>query len=302
MDRRWEGIEEFVAIADVGSFAGAATKLALTPSHVSRAINRLELRLGARLFERTTRSVRLTDTGRNLVERCRRLIDERDETFRSALGKDEMEGQLRITCSIALGERFIEPMLRTFQDDFPKVTLWLELTNRLVDVIGESYDIAIRTGHPGDARLTARQISARSLTVAASPAYLERIGLPRHPDELANFDCLIGTNPTWQFIDQAQRMTIVPQGRWRCNNGNSVVAAAVAGLGLCQLPDYYVRPNIVEGKLVPVLEAFRDAPEPIWAVFPSSRYRITRVRRAIAYLESRLSIEIPIRELPVEVD
>ncbi len=289
MDRPWEGIEEFVAIADVGSFVGAARKLAVTPSHISRAINRLEQRLGTRLFERTTRSVRLTDTGRALVERCRRLIEERDETLRSALFRDEMEGQLRITCSIALGERFIEPMLRRFQTDYPKVTVWIEFTNRLVDVIGESFDVAIRTGQPGDARLSARQIAARSLTVAASPDYAERKGLPQHPDDLVNFDCLIGTIPTWHFNDGGQRMTIVPEGRWRCNHGNSVVRAAIAGMGLCQLPDYYLREHITKGQLQPVLDSYRDEPEPIWAVFPSNRSRIPRVRHVIDFLANRFA-------------
>lgn len=293
MNAAWEGIDEIVAIADAGSFVGAARRLAVSPSHISRAVNRMEARIGARLFERTTRSVRLTDTGRTIVERCRRLIEDRDEALRSVLGQHEMEGQLRITSSVALGERFIEPLLREFQEEHGRIAVWIELTNRVVDVIGESFDLAIRTGHPSDDRLAARQIAARSATLAASPEFLARHGVPRHPEELARFECLVGTSPTWHFLDQGRRMTIVPAGRWRCNHGNAVARAAIAGRGICQLPDYYIRHHIAQGRLASILDDYRDEPEPIWAVVPSSRSRIPRVRRLVDFMAANLSSALP---------
>ena len=289
MNAAWEGIDEIVAIADAGSFVGAARKLAVSPSHISRAVNRIEARIGARLFERTTRSVRLTSTGKAIVERCRRLIEDRDETLRSVLAQHEMEGQLRITSSVALGERFIEPLLREFQREHSRISIWIELTNRVVDVIGESFDLAIRTGHPSDDRLAARQIAARSATLAASPEFLERHGVPRHPEELSQYECLIGTSPTWHFLDQGRRMTIVPSGHWRCNHGNAVVQAAIAGRGLCQLPDYYIRHHIAQGRLVSILDSFRDEPEPIWTVVPNGRLRIPRVRRLADFMAANLA-------------
>lgn len=284
MANEWDGIDEIVAIADAGSFVGAALKLGVSPSHVSRVVARIETRVGARLFERTTRSVRMTDAGRSIVDRCRRLIEDRDETLQSILIQDEMEGQLRVTCSVALGEQFLEPLLRAFQQQHPKVAVWLELTNRVVDVIGEAFDVAIRTGHPSDDRLAARQIASRSATVAASPSFLERHGMPQHPNDLARYACLIGTSPTWHFLDRGRRMTFVPTGSWRCNHGNSVVQAAIAGRGFCQLPDYYVRKHITAGDLQSVLDDFRDEPEPIWAVVPNSRARVPRVQRLAEFL------------------
>lgn len=284
----WKGIEEAVAIADTGSFIGAARKLGLSPSHISRAVERIEAHVGTKLFERTTRSVRLTDAGRSIIERCRRLIEDRNETLRAMRVQDDMEGQLRITCSITLGERFIEPLVRDFMQDHPRITAWMELTNRVVDVVGESFDVAIRTGHPSDNRLAARQIASRSIAVVASPAYFERKGIPSHPNDLRDHECLIGTSPTWNFVDHGHRMAVVPAGRWRCNNGASIVEAAIAGIGICQLPAYYLSTPLAQGTLLPVLEKFRDDPQPIWAVYPSRRIQIARVRRLIELLESRL--------------
>lgn len=288
----WEGIEEAVAIADTGSFIGAARKLGLSPSHVSRAVGRIEAHIGTKLFERTTRSVRLTDAGRSIIERCRRLVEDRNETLRAMRGQDDMEGQLRITCSVTLGERFIEPLVRDFMQHHPRIAAWMELTNRVVDIVGESFDIAIRTGHPSDNRLAARQIASRSIAVVASPTYFERKGIPSHPNDLYDHDCLIGTSPTWHFVDHGHRMAVVPAGRWRCNNGASVVEAAVAGMGLCQLPAYYLSAPLAQDALAPVLETFKDDPEPIWAVYPSHRIQIARVRQFIEFLENRLHVLI----------
>jgi DNA-binding transcriptional LysR family regulator len=286
--RSWEGIEEVVAIADTGSFVGAAHKLTLSASHISRAVERIEARVGTKLFERTTRSVRLTDAGHAIVERCRRLVEDRDETLRAVRTQDEMDGKLRITCSVALGERFVEPLVREFMQDYPRIAVWIELTNRVVDVVGESFDVAIRTGHPSDDRLAARQIASRSIIVLASPDYLARKGVPRHPDDIAAHDCLIGTSPTWHFVDDGNRLTVVPTGLWRCNNGDSVVQAALSGLGLCQLPEYFASSHLAAGQLTSVLDRYRDDPEPIWAVYPSRRIQIPRVRRFVAMLEDRL--------------
>lgn len=284
----WEGIEEVVAIADTGSFIGAARKLGLSPSHISRSVGRIETMIGAKLFERTTRSVRLTDAGRSIIERCRRLVEDRNETFRAIRIQDEMEGQLRITCSVTLGERFIEPLVRQFMQAHPRIAVWMELTNRVVDIVGESFDVAIRTGHPSDSRLAARQIASRSIAVVASPAYLARHGLPDHPNDLRDHECLLGTSPTWHFVDHGQRLTVVPTGSWRCNSGTSVVEAALAGLGLCQLPQYYLSKCLADGTLLPVLEGFSDEPEPIWAVYPTRRIEVTRVRKLIEMLIDKL--------------
>lgn len=144
---QWDGIDEAVAVVDSGSFAGAAARLGVSTSHVSRAVARLEDRLGAPLFHRTTRRVNLTDTGRTFTDQCRRLIQEREELLSIVAGSGEPQGEVRLTCSISLGERFIAPIVGEFVDQYPKVSVVMDFTNRLVDLVGEGYDIGIRTRH-----------------------------------------------------------------------------------------------------------------------------------------------------------
>jgi DNA-binding transcriptional LysR family regulator len=277
-----------VAIAETGSFIGAARRLGLSPSHVSRSIARLEERVGARLFERTTRQVRLTPAGSSVVERCRRLIDEREDTLRFLRSREEMEGTIRLTCSTALGERFVTPLLLRFMAEFPRVAVRMELTNRVVDIVGESFDVAIRTGHPADERLAARQVASREIVAVAAPAYVERHGAPHHPDDLAAHACLIGTSTTWHFRDGTHKVVVAPSGRWTCNNGDTVVQAALAGLGIAHLPRYYVSAQLEAGRLTEVLAAFAEEPEPVWAVYPARRALLPKLRALLDVLEQGL--------------
>lgn len=284
----WDGLEEIVAIADTGSFVGAARRLRVSASQISRAVQRLEHRLNAELFIRTTRTVQLTEAGRTLVEQSRRIIDERNEALQLVRGQGEMQGELRLTCSTALGERFVAPIVRRFIETHPRISVRLELTNRVIDLVSEGYDVAIRTGHPNDHRLAARQIASRGVEVCAARAYLDRAGHPRDLSDLHRHDCLIGTAESWHFLEGGQRRSFVPTGRWRCNSGNAVVDAALAGMGICQLPSFYVRDHIAAGRLVSLLDAFRDRPEPVWAVYPQRRYLLPKIQQVIAALEAEL--------------
>lgn len=285
---RWEGLEEVVAIADAGSFVGGATVLGVSSSHVSRAVARLEDRLDAKLFHRTTRRVTMTDFGRAFVDQCRRIIQERDELFLQANGSGEPQGELRITCSTALGERFVAPVVRSFTKAHSRLSVTLDLTNRLVDILGEGYDLGIRTGHVADARLAARRIAVRPIETCAAPGYLERMGEPGDVESLRNHECLVGTSTTWQFLEDEATRIFTPRGRWRCNSGVAVVDAALAGMGICQVPAFYVRDHIQEGRLRPLLQRFRAHPEPIWAISPHRRHLLPKVRNLIDLLEHDL--------------
>lgn len=285
---RWDGLDEVVAIADTGSFVSAARRLGESTSMISRAVARLEERLGLRLFERTTRSVALTDAGRSIVEQFRRIIEERDEALRQLRAQGEMRGEVRLTSSVAIGERFVAPVVEEFLHDHPGLSVTLETTNRIVDLVSEGFDIAIRTGSPLDARLAARQVAERTLVTCAAPAYLAQAGQPAHPSDLAAHQCLVGTNTNWHFRVDGQRLSIVPTGRLRCNSGVAVMRAAQGGMGLCQLPAFYVQDAIAAGSLIPVLDAFDDLPEPIWAVYPQRRFAVPKVRALIDLLERRL--------------
>lgn len=285
---QWEGIEEAVAIADCGSFKGAAAMLHVSSSHVSRAVANLEDRLGSMLFHRTTRRVSLTDTGRGFVEHARRLIQERDELMALACGDGEPQGELRVTCSIAMGERFISPILSDFADRHPRLSITIDLTNRVTDIVGEGYDVGIRTGDVADHRLAATRIASRRLETVASPAYLGRHQPPRRVDDLSAHQCLVGTAPNWHFLEKGRPRVIEPSGRWRCNSGAAVVTAALAGRGICQLPEFYVRGHIATGDLMPVLESCRAEPETIWMVYPQRRHLLPKIRRVVQELEEKL--------------
>lgn len=274
---QWDGIDEAVAIADAGSFIGAAKLLGVSVSHISKAIARLEDRLEVQLFNRTTRRVTLTDTGLSFAEHGRHIIRERDQLLASVNGAGEPQGELRITCPVSLGERFIEPIVREFMTRFPRLSVTLDLNNRLIDLIAEGYDLAIRTASVSDPRLIGRMIALRRIETVASPEYLRKRGEPRTIAELKGHECLIGTSKTWRFLDQNQSQLFGPAGRWRCNSGSSVAEAAASGLGICQLPLFYVQQHLAQGRLQSILEAFRPEAEQVWIAYPKRRHLLTNV-------------------------
>lgn len=277
----WEGVDEVVAVAEAGSFVAAARRLDVSVSHVSRAVARCEERLQTQFFARTTRSVRLTDTGRLLVEQFQRLIAEREEAFAMVESSAEPQGSLRITCSTSLGERFVAPIVRDYAQANPRLSIELDLSNGIVDLISEGYDLAIRTGSLGDTRLLRRQISSRQVDFCAAPAYLERRGRPASIEDLANHDCIVGSSRNWHFANAGAVHSFRPAPRWQCNSGSAVADAAIAGMGVCHLPSFYVREAIAAGALVALLEENRPPDEPVWAVYPQRRHLLPKVRKLV---------------------
>lgn len=285
---RWAGFDEVVAVADTGSFTSAARKLNASTSHVSRAVARLEQTVGAQVFLRTTRAVALTDAGRMLVDQFRRITAERDEAFAMLDFQGEPQGELRLTCSIAMGERFVAPIVREYAQAFPRLSINLDLTNRIIDLVSEGYDLALRTGTLADSRLVRTQIAARRITLCASPNYLASRGRPQTVADLAGHDCIQGTAEAWQFLVDGETRIFRPRPRWRCNSGLAVTEAAVAGMGICQLPEFYVREHLRQRRLEPLLAAFRDGDEPVWAVYPQRRHLLPKVRQLIDKLRLEL--------------
>ena len=292
MSSRWDGFDEVVAVADTGTFVGAAKRLGTSTSHVSRAVARLEQSLGAQFFHRTTRAVSLTDTGRTLVDQFRRLIAERDEAIAMLDLQGEPQGQLRITCPTALGERFIAPIVRGYVQQYPKLSVDLDLTNRVVELVSEGFDMAIRTGALADSRLIRTQVATRGIITCAAPAYLGQRGMPQTVDDIEQHECLIATADIWRFRVDGEPRTLRPRGRWRCNSGDAVLEAALAGMGLCHLPAFYVGRAIEEGKLTEVLQAHRPDDDPIWVVYPQRRHLLPKVQRLIDLLRRDLPIAL----------
>ncbi len=285
----WDGIDEFVAVYDRGGFTAAATALGVSPSHVSRAVAALEDRLKVRLFHRTTRTIKATDIGDAFALRCRALIEDRDAALAIVDERGVPTGVLRITCSIALGERYIAPLVRDFLQTHPTVDATLDLSNRVVDLVSEGYDIAIRTGRLSDSSLVGVRVNSRTLRVCGSPSYLMRAGRPLDLPQLAVHECLIGSNEVWHFARDGKPVDIRPRGRMRCNSGFAIAQAAIAGFGLCQLPEFYVRQHILSGALVPLLEQYEPPEEPVWAVYADRHHLPSRVRLFIDLLKQRLA-------------
>lgn len=285
----WDGFDEFLAVAATGSFTRAAQLIGMSSTHVSRSIMTLERRVQAQLFHRTTRTVRLTDTGRILLERCERIAQERDEAI-AMIGEEGVpQGELKVTCSTAMGERFVAPIIRRFAMHHPKLNVTIDLTNRVVDPISEGYDLAVRTGRPSDSRLIAIEVASRTLYTCAAPNYLARHGTPGSVEELADHECVIGTNPLWRFANSGQEILHRPAGRFRCNSGQAVIDACISGLGICQLPDFYVVPYLQHGMVQLILEPFRPKDEPIWAVYPQRRHLLPKVRSVVECLQHELA-------------
>lgn len=284
----WAGIDEFIAVATAGSFTRGAKALGVSPTHVSRSIMALEQRVQAQLFHRTTRTVHLTDTGRVFLERCERMAQERDEAIALIGEQGEPQGELRVTCSTAMGERFVAPIIRRFAMQHPRLNISIELSNRVIDLVGEGFDLAVRTGVTSDPRLIATRVASRTLYTCAAPSYLARAGRPATVEELDRHDRIIGTSLTWHFNVDGQDIVHRPSGRFRCNSGHAVMEACIAGLGICQLPDFYILPHLKHGMVELLLEDIQPEDEPIWAVYPQRRHLLPKVQQAVDSLQHEL--------------
>jgi DNA-binding transcriptional LysR family regulator len=287
---RWESIEAFVAVAENQSFSKASLQLGQSKSHVSRQIARLENRLDARLFNRTTRKVSLTDTGQRYFLTCRDMLDNLKEAEQAIVEQQhQARGLLTVSVAGQFAEDYVVPATLAFMKKYPKVMINLDFNNRVVNLVDEGYDLAIRSGYLKDSSLIARRIAARRLLICASPAYLERKGQPSDPHELRQHNCLMGTQNSWRLRDGDKHMDLKLDGTWRSNNGRALIEAALGGLGLVQLPSYYLQEHIEAGRLLRVLDHCCPTDTGTWAVYPSNRHMSQKVRLYINFLVDAFS-------------
>ncbi len=276
----------FVTACDVGSLAAAARKLGLSPSVMSRQLSALESRLGTRLFQRTTRSLSLTDAGSRYLERARRILADLEEAeFAAQSERAEPRGRLSVTAPLIFGRLHVAPLLARFVERHPQVSVELSLSDRFVNLIEEGHDLAIRIGHLPDSQLIARRFGETRRAVVASPDYLVRAGTPLHPGDLAAFD-IIAFAPVappfdWRFVDEGEELRIRLDPRFMTNSGDTAISLALAGSGIARVLYYQVRHAIKEGRLVEVLSRFTPEPMPIHAVYPSARLLSGKVRAFI---------------------
>ncbi|OEY66676.1 LysR substrate-binding domain-containing protein [Marinobacter sp. X15-166B] len=287
---RWDGIREFVAVVEAGSFTAAGQRLEMSTAQVSRQVGALEERLASRLLHRTTRTVSVTETGQLYYQHCRQLLDGLEEAERVVTNlQDKPKGRLRLTAPISYGEGVIAPLINDFAIRYAELDVDLVLTNQRLDLLSEGLDLAIRIGQLEDSTLVARKLGVRTRYVCASATYLETYGTPYSLSELEQHNCLRGGSDYWRFQEDGKASLIRVQGRTQCNSGWALVDAAKKGMGLVQLPDYYVQALIETGRLIPVLENYRERKEVIWAVYPHNRHLSTKVRMLVEFLAASLS-------------
>jgi len=290
---RFHAIEAFVKVVEAGSFARAADRLGVSVSSVSRHVTELEAHLGARLLNRTTRTLSLTEVGRAFHERSVQLMADLDEAEEAAgAGAVVPRGTLRLTCGITFGTRHLAPAVAEFMTRYPDMRFDLELSDRIVDLVDEGFDAAVRIGSIGGMNLVGRRVGATTLVCCAAPAYLARRGEPRVPEDLAAHTCLTYAYAPlagqWPFrsADGGARNVRV-NGPAHANNGGFLAALAIAGVGIAYEPDFIVGPDVQSGRLVPLLRAFAPAPSGINVVYPSRRHLSAKVRAFTDFLVQR---------------
>jgi DNA-binding transcriptional LysR family regulator len=287
---RYRDLLIFVTIADRGGFGRAAAHLGISTSQVSRALAALEDRLGARLFNRTTRQVALTDAGRALHERARTLLAELDEAEAEVRDQSaEPRGTLRVSLPVHFGLRFLTPLAAEFATLHPNLRLELSFEDRRVDLVEEGFDLAVRISPMGDSSLIGRKLGATHILTVASPAYLERNPAPLHPRDLAQHHALLHDHESsWRFRCDGEDVSVRVAGRFAANNGEALRHAVVLGLGVARLPDFMVAPDVGAGRLVRLLASWEEQ-LPIVAVYPPGRHLSPKVRRWVDFLVLRLA-------------
>lgn len=289
---RLTGLIAFARAGTLGSFTAAARSLAVSPSAVSKSVQRLEQRLGVSLFTRTTRSLTLTAEGRDLHERALRLLRDAEEIEQAAMAaRSEPSGTLRVAASLPIGVHVIAPALPAFRRLHPKVSVDLRLNDRMVDLIDEGIDIAVRIGELADSRLLSRRLAPHRLCCFASPAYLVARGMPVHPDGLDGHDTVslrfqsTGQTLRWPFRIGERLVEVVPPSGIVVDVSDALVAALVAGGGIGIAATFITAPHVARGELVPVLSGFAVERHTVTALWPESRRTNPAVRAFLDHLQ-----------------
>lgn len=286
----WEGIAEFVTVAETQSFTLAAKKLGVSTAHVSRQVSNLESRLATKLLQRTTRKVSITEAGSLYYQRCRQLLDDLQDAEQAISGlHNTPTGKLKITAPMTYGELVLAPLINNFIIQHPELDVELHLSNQKMDLVADGYDLAIRQGQLEDSSMMAKRLASRTLFICAAPAYIAQYGQPNKPAELNQHNCLQGSLDHWRVQVQGKPRNIHIHGNLRCNSGRALADAALKGLGIVQLPGEYVRSHILNGQLAALLEDYCAPDEGVWAIYPHNKHLLPKVRMLIDYLDQELS-------------
>jgi DNA-binding transcriptional LysR family regulator len=292
-------IELFCLAAELGSFTLAANAASVTPAAVSRSVSRLEERLGVRLFVRTTRQIRLTDSGRRYFEQCRDALSQLIDAEREVTGQQTTPaGVVRISMPTPYGHYRLLPLLPAFREQYPEVHIDAHLSNRNIDFSEQGFDLAIRGRAPDDSSLVARKLEDAELVVVATPGYLKRAGSPKSIDDLQSHECIqfelpsSGRNLPWTLVDESGEVEVVTRGSYG-SSGDALAGVTLArsGAGLFQTYRFIVEPDLRDGRLVEVLKDRGGASRPFILLYPHARYLTLRVRVFVDFLVERLAVK-----------
>lgn len=286
-------MQVLVTAVDAGGFTAAAERLGLSPSAISKIVSRLEGRLGVRLLNRTTRRIDLTPEGQLYVERARQILADINDVESSVSEAGvRPKGLLRVNIGVAFGIHQLVPAVPDFLARYPDVHLSLDVTDRMIDVIADRADLAVRTGRLADSSLIARKISEMTRVIVASPSYLAKHGTPKEPADLLNHNCLIVADAPslsrWPFRGENGVETLEVRGNVVASSADALVNLALSGVGIVRFGDVILGPHIRAGRLVPIL--VRDhlvEPVPISAVYPPGRQRVPKIRAFVDFLVER---------------
>ncbi len=291
-----DGIAVFVGVINAGSFTAAAQSLGHSTSYVSKKITRLEKRLGSRLLNRTTRTISLTDAGRAYYQRCNQIIIDAENAERSINQlQDTPRGLLRVNAPVSIGSIYLLDYFPEFMSHFPEINLEVEFNDRMIDMIGEGYDVVIRAGEIKDSNLIARKLFMSKSVVVAAPDYLKKKGRPDTAHELEQHDCLAYSlipNPTvWHFVKNGKHTTINFNPRVLGNNAELEVALIVKGTAIGRVPLFCCEKEIARGELEIILDDYEQPEIGVYAVFPHRQYLTAKVRAFVDFLVDKFNNE-----------
>src|ERR1700761_4504712 len=291
----FEGLAIFAKVVELRSFAAAANELALSKATVSKAVSRLEERLGARLFNRTARRLALTDAGQKLSGRAQRLLADGEAAENEALAQSlSPRGLVRLAVPMTFGVKSVAPILPQFLDLYPDVTIDLHLGDAMVDLIGEGFDAALRIARLPDSSLIARRLCAVPRHTVAAASYLKRHGRPTHPMHLAQHRCFgyayLSTPNVWHYTNAAgEQASVRPGGPLRVNNGEAVLPALIAGLGIADLPEFIVGDAVASGEVEVILKGWKQPEGAVHLVTPPGGPRPARVEVLAEFLAAKFA-------------
>lgn len=273
-----EELRTFVEVADAGGVTPAARRLGIAKSIVSRRLVRLEENLGIQLVARTTRGTTLTEAGAAFRDYAAKICAEIDVAKKSMLPASDLRGSLRIAAPLTFGPTHLSVIFAELAQRHPNLHVHTCYTDRIVDIIAEGFDCAIRLGHLPDSNLIARRVGPFYGKLVASPDYIKAHGAPETPTDILAHQSLMQGTEQWQFMDDDKLVTVNPQGRFKADNGLALVDAALAGLGIANLPEGLVAPSIASGALVPLMSRYPLKPGGMFVVRPPSQYPARKLR------------------------